>query len=549
MQSLLPFNRTSWRRSCRHAKQCPKDAHRLRAQVFRCVASVQQVPVGATRASPSAVGRPGEELPADSWYTKNIAIPRHVDSVKVAMLEGKGRGLVATRDIALGELVMATPPLVLVTSPQRQRPSGELVVDEILERRLYSSKWFSVLYDGSSRSCKSQLELAPDADAAAPAAAAAEAEASGSSPAAASASSSEAADAPRSARPPEPILASTSAPSPAAATAAPAEKKKGFLASRGPAMRRGKGSAAAGAAGDLGAAAAQLPLPDRREQTRLAKVVKFNCFGDDAEDLAACECRGEQPRGHIGLWPEFALFNHSCAPNTINYVVGEAMVVRASRHIKAGEEVTICYLGRPQLLPVSRRISILAEDYGFECSCARCTAEQAHYDKVEDVYMELFEAVTEQLGPAFLEARAAADEEGVREVQRQVQAWLRRLYGLFRKTLLAPDVRQYVLASLYDAYDLLLSCADALGQGEDASSLQASLKAIEAVSAGSDLHVLLAIRHFDETVRQHGPDSPLAELARQALRRAHVARYGPVSEGMMARLVDLNRKLHVESSS
>jgi hypothetical protein len=76
---------------------------------------------------------------------------------------------------------------------------------------------------------------------------------------------------------------------------------------------------------------------------------------------------------------------------------------------------------------------------------------------------------------------------------------------------------------------------------------QAALKSIEAVSAGSDLHVLLAVRHFDCTVRQHGEGSALAGLARQALQRAHVARYGAVSPESMARLVALNRKLHVES--
>ncbi|GIL64548.1 hypothetical protein Vafri_18447 [Volvox africanus] len=430
---------------------------------------------------------------------------------------------------------MATPPLVLVTSPLRQRPSGELVVDEILERKLYGSAWFSVLYDGSSRSSKAEFQLAPD-----------DAAGNGSHT-----MISEPVDALRHAQPPEPVVVSTSTTvkAVAAASAASPAKKKGFLASRSSATRRGTGSAVAVAsAGGQGSAVAEaLPLPNRREQTRLAKVVKFNCFGDDTEDLAACECRGEQPRGHIGLWPEFALFNHSCAPNTSNYVIGDSMVVRACRPIKTGEEVTICYLGRPQLLPFSRRISILSEDYGFECSCTRCTAEQAHFEKVEDVYMELFEDVNEQLGPAFLEARAAGDLEAIGEVQRKVQSWLRRLYGLFRKTLLAPDVRHYVIASLYDAYDLLFSCTGALGQGEDASSLQASLKAIEAVSAGSDLHVLLAVRHLDWTVQQHGQDSALADLARKALQRAHIARYGPVSEELMPKLIALNRTFHVES--
>lgn len=42
-------------------------------------------------------------------------------------------------------------------------------------------------------------------------------------------------------------------------------------------------------------------------------------FGDDHDDLASAAMRREQPRGHIGIWPEFAFLNHSCMPNAINY--------------------------------------------------------------------------------------------------------------------------------------------------------------------------------------------------------------------------------------
>ncbi len=58
------------------------------------------------------------------------------------------------------------------------------------------------------------------------------------------------------------------------------------------------------------------------------------------------------------------------------------MVVRAASHITAGDEVSISYLGRPQLMPVELRIETLREDYGFTCECERCTAELVHMDKV-----------------------------------------------------------------------------------------------------------------------------------------------------------------------
>jgi hypothetical protein len=70
---------------------------------------------------------------------------------------------------------------------------------------------------------------------------------------------------------------------------------------------------------------------------RASQLVCFNAFGDAFEDLAAAAVRGaHMPHSHVGLWPAFALFNHSCVPNTVHYVVGESMVVRATEDVPAG---------------------------------------------------------------------------------------------------------------------------------------------------------------------------------------------------------------------
>jgi hypothetical protein len=67
-------------------------------------------------------------------------------------------------------------------------------------------------------------------------------------------------------------------------------------------------------------------------------LVKYNAFADDYEDLAAAAVRGAaMPHSHVGLWPQFALFNHSCLPNTVHYLVGHAMVVRAVEDVPAGQ--------------------------------------------------------------------------------------------------------------------------------------------------------------------------------------------------------------------
>lgn len=143
-------------------------------------------------------------------------------------------------------------------------------MDAILERKLFASKWFSVLYDGSARSCKTTFSLGAAVTTSAH---------DGTEPSAQSIP-----DCPRGTQPPEPILASTSessAPSKPsiAATTAAAPKKKGFLAAGGRGRGRSAsstvGSAAAGTGGRLETGeGTAVPVPDRREETRLAKVVK-----------------------------------------------------------------------------------------------------------------------------------------------------------------------------------------------------------------------------------------------------------------------------------
>ncbi len=125
----------------------------------------------------------------------------------------------------------------------------------------------------------------------------------------------------------------------------------------------------------------------------------------------------------------------SCAPNCVNYTVGEQMVVRATQDVAAGvcavhgrdgcgpgavaldaagmptsttcghalvhhhhlatraaphsctgEELSINYLGRASLRPAAERLVDLTDGYGFSCACARCAAE------LEDQHADLVSA-------------------------------------------------------------------------------------------------------------------------------------------------------------
>jgi len=253
----------------------------------------------------------------DLWYAEGAPTPaRVIGPIKVVMIEGKGRGVVATSDLKSGDLVMVSEPLLCLRAKEGRQPDAAALVDEALRRGIHTSKWMSdYLYDGTDRSAakvpdlRQWRELAAVRD--------------DGRPLTATAPSEDSTD------------AGISRP---AAVQVLAQKKKKVASKAG-----GFGAAVRGVkAGRNSIEAVQA------EKRRITRLIKFNCYGDEHDDRAADACRGEQPEAHIGVWPEMALLNHSCSPNSINYVLGSgsAHVVRAAVPIRAGSEVTISYLGR-----------------------------------------------------------------------------------------------------------------------------------------------------------------------------------------------------------
>ncbi len=119
----------------------------------------------------------------DDWYsTSPPPLKRTIKDVEVKSLEGKGRGVVATADLAPGDLIMLCEPLVFMRGVDGQRPDAEGLVDMALEQGTYSGRcaaehrydgdgfiflippafrrWFrDFLYDGSERSTSSLPEF------------------------------------------------------------------------------------------------------------------------------------------------------------------------------------------------------------------------------------------------------------------------------------------------------------------------------------------------------------------------------------------------------
>jgi len=77
----------------------------------------------------------------------------------------------------------------------------------------------------------------------------------------------------------------------------------------------------------------------------------------------------------IGIYPTAALFNHSCDPNADLNFYNNRLIIRATRTIEPGEEITIDYGLVFYKDPKSKRRCLLGYRYCFDCRCIACKDE------------------------------------------------------------------------------------------------------------------------------------------------------------------------------
>lgn len=100
-------------------------------------------------------------------------------------------------------------------------------------------------------------------------------------------------------------------------------------------------------------------------------IVARNAFGP----VSAYTRNGavEDSGNSAGLWVVASYTNHSCLPNAEKDAIGDLMILRATRKIAAGEEITHCYDGTSDY---ENRRKALVDTWGFECGCKLCVAEK-----------------------------------------------------------------------------------------------------------------------------------------------------------------------------
>lgn len=177
---------------------------------------------------------------------------------------GKGRGVVADQSLQPGDVVMVCPPVAILTAKTGGRPDPELLVDTIIDSKIYSGPWFNYLYDGSAKSTQAIPDL--------PAMMGVRGGSGGPAPPQ---------EMDQGQQQEEQQGASEQAQSPEAAPAAGSAGPAGAGAKRKVATvksRAGLGFKGRQAAVKAAKQAATGGL-DRQGMRRVAKMVKFNCFG------------------------------------------------------------------------------------------------------------------------------------------------------------------------------------------------------------------------------------------------------------------------------
>lgn len=287
------------------------------------------------------------------------------------------------------------------------------------------------------------------------------------------------------------------------------------------------------------------PLPATSEPSftseQIDELLKSSSYGHIHNDLALSTIRDDGPSSFVGLWPTLALLNHSCAPSSIPVPVGDSIVVRATRQIRGGDEITISYLGNERMMPVSIRNKRLKSEFGFECQCFRCQVETKQPEEMKQKISNIHDWLTNQdLIVRAKRALGASDTQEVAKIKRECSERREDLQDKMTELNLSPEEQLWIKCSVYGLFELSALCSD---DSKTDPSIPASLsQLVAAVAPGSEPHLLLALDRLLRAGEQArtGPDTEAA--AKDAI-MAYGVRYGPIGDRILTQLMDALSKI------
>lgn len=109
---------------------------------------------------------------------------------------------------------------------------------------------------------------------------------------------------------------------------------------------------------------------------QLAAIREHNAFGcpnvrsTDNHDPSEMD---HDPRSATGIWITASYINHACDGNAIRSFIGDLMIVRATKDIPEGVEITMPYRMAEADNKETRKA--LEKTWGFKCACELCVVE------------------------------------------------------------------------------------------------------------------------------------------------------------------------------
>ncbi|KAI9767247.1 MAG: hypothetical protein M1840_005847 [Geoglossum simile] len=113
------------------------------------------------------------------------------------------------------------------------------------------------------------------------------------------------------------------------------------------------------------------------------RIISFNVFGCPVSSLAfrtkapipATKTREQKAHHSCGIWVHASYINHSCTSNARRAFIGNMMIVRASRDMEAGTEITFWYHSPDGTS--AKDFQEKLRHWGFVCRCAICLDARA----------------------------------------------------------------------------------------------------------------------------------------------------------------------------
>ncbi|TIA54622.1 SET domain-containing protein [Aureobasidium pullulans] len=139
---------------------------------------------------------------------------------------------------------------------------------------------------------------------------------------------------------------------------------------------------------------ADLPYVDGQiaiDVFQILQIIDHNVYGFEAghaqQPYGSTKYSSNEERESVGLFAYASYLNHSCLNNTSRSIIGDMMLVRASKPIRKGTEITTTYLspgiGEPGRTAELNRI------WKFHCDCKLCAAEIACNTQWKPIFDEV----------------------------------------------------------------------------------------------------------------------------------------------------------------